>query len=459
MKNLLLLIISLLFFSCTNPAEKKAADQSEKRPIKYPLSGLTPTIFQDSIKIIGGYGSDLFPHPSLEDAFYLLTDRGPNYDWISKDGSEAKGFAIPDYTPRIGLFVRKENTYELVKTILLKGPDGQALTGLPNLPGKGGTNEAAYAADSSLLENDPNGIDPEGLVALKNGDFWVSDEYGPYLMRFDSNGVLKEKFSPFDVDHDKGNSLPRVFRKRRPNRGMEGLTITPDGTKLVGIMQSALYNPDKSVKKYAKICRIMTFDLTTSQTQQYAYVQDYPGLALSGICAISNDKFLVIERDSDYPEVEVDPGKVVISTPSEYKTIMEIDLSEATDISDPRNGALGLTYKIDIADEDKLGEVKDSNTDIISAGYTIEQLKDSLGLAKVGIKPVRKRMVYDLLFSEIPYLHDKAEGIAFFPKDSCIAIVNDNDFAIDSDKKRGVFQKLNRMGEMERTEIYFLKLN
>ncbi|WP_287279809.1 MULTISPECIES: esterase-like activity of phytase family protein [unclassified Okeania] len=47
-----------------------------------------------------------------------------------------------------------------------------------------------------LNENDPErpltgtDFDTEALVIDSNGDLWVGDEYGPYLLRFNSNGVL-----------------------------------------------------------------------------------------------------------------------------------------------------------------------------------------------------------------------------------------------------------------------------
>ena len=38
------------------------------------------------------------------------------------------------------------------------------------------------------VAKDPYGYDSEGLVALPDGTFWVSDEYGPYITHFDANG-------------------------------------------------------------------------------------------------------------------------------------------------------------------------------------------------------------------------------------------------------------------------------
>ena len=75
-------------------------------------------------------------------------------------------------------------------------------------------------------------------MALPDGTFWVSDEYGPYITHFDATGKQIARLSPLD------GSLPVELQNRVINRGMEGLTITPDGNTLVGIMQSALQQPD-----------------------------------------------------------------------------------------------------------------------------------------------------------------------------------------------------------------------
>ena len=60
---------------------------------------------------------------------------------------------------------------------------------------------------------------------------------------------------------------------------MEGLTITPDGKTLVGIMQSALQTPDLDAAKPSKVTtlRIVTVDLKTRATHEYLYLLDNPG--------------------------------------------------------------------------------------------------------------------------------------------------------------------------------------
>jgi hypothetical protein len=71
---------------------------------------------------------------------------------------------------------------------------------------------------------------------------------------------------------------------------MEGLAITPDGKTLVGIMQAAL------IQDGGKTVRIVTIDIRTGATHQYAYTLT-TGSGVSEILAINNHEFLVDERD------------------------------------------------------------------------------------------------------------------------------------------------------------------
>jgi hypothetical protein len=77
---------------------------------------------------------------------------------------------------------------------------------------------------------------------------------------------------------------------RVANKGMEGLAITPDGKKLVGIMQANLEQDKKGS------VRIVTIDLSNRATHEYAY-QLTDGSGASEIVAVNNHQFLVDERD------------------------------------------------------------------------------------------------------------------------------------------------------------------
>lgn len=369
----------------------------------------------------GGYGSSMVQDPNDKTVFYLLTDRGPNIDGTEKN---SKVFANPMFTPQIGKFRLKENVLVFESAIELKNKNGVKLNGLPNPEGKGGSGEKALDTNGNDLGKSEDGIDSEGLARAADGSWWVSDEYGPHIVHFDASGKEIERINPWTT----GKKLPLVFAKRRPNRGMEGLTITPDGKTLVGIMQFPLYNPSKDAVKNSLVIRIVTMDIATGNTKQYVYMMEQPDLqAVSEIAAVSNSTFIVLERDGEYATAAT-RDKV-------FKKIYHIDLSGATDISDDKNGEKGKLLD----------------------GKSVEELKDAATLAANNIIPVKKTLVADLMtdIKEL-YPHDKAEGLAVI-NSSLIAICNDDDFGVTGE---GIYQSkiLPAIKTVDKNGIYFIKL-
>lgn len=369
----------------------------------------------------GGYGSSMVQDPNDKTVFYLLTDRGPNIDGTEKN---SKVFAYPDFTPQIGKFRLKDNVLVFESAIELKNKNGVKLNGLPNPEGKGGSGEKALDTNGNDLGKSEDGIDSEGLARAADGSWWVSDEYGPHIVHFDASGKEIERINPWTT----GKKLPLVFAKRRPNRGMEGLTITPDGKTLVGIMQFPLYNPSKDAVKNSLVIRIITMDIATGNTKQYVYMMERPDLqAVSEIAAVSNSTFIVLERDGEYATAAT-RDKV-------FKKIYHIDLSGATDISDDKNGEKGKQFD----------------------GKSVEELKDAATLTANNIIPVKKTLVADLMtdIKEL-YPHDKAEGLAVI-NSSLIAICNDDDFGVTGE---GIYQSkiLPAIKTVDKNGIYFIKL-
>ncbi|WP_252735741.1 esterase-like activity of phytase family protein [Zobellia sp. B3R18] len=368
----------------------------------------------------GGFGSGATAHPTEEADFYAITDRGPNTNYL-----DGKKFPVAEYTPRIGHFtVTSSGKIELLDEILLKDPRGKTITGIPNPEGKGATGEIPYDAAGNAIPFDDFGLDSEGIVALKDGTFWVSDEYGPHIVHYSANGVQIERISPMGVNEGMGDrKLPAVFAKRRANRGMEGLAITPDEKTLVGIMQSTMYNPEKI---QSNITRIVTFDLETGYTRQYVYVQEKANLSNSEITAISNTEFLVVERD----------GKFAGEGPAQ-KHIYKINLNGATDISG--------------------NNPKDENG-LMIGDKTIEQLTIQ-ELAAANIVPVQKELVVDLV-AEFGYAHDKLEGI-WIMNSNTLAFINDDDFAVSDNDGDGVIEQKILPGttDIDASSLYMVKTN
>lgn len=159
-----------------------------------------------------GYGSSLVFKDIKNDGtieFYGITDRGPNGDIPKyiKDGKKKSGkfFPTPEFTPSIGVIAvhPSENRADIIQSIPLKA-DGKPITGKPLPNGlTGSTNELALNFDMQNLGTDKNGLDTEGITVDKNGNFWISDEYGPFIFKADKNGNILEKYGP-------GTGLPTI---------------------------------------------------------------------------------------------------------------------------------------------------------------------------------------------------------------------------------------------------------
>jgi len=364
-----------------------------------------------------GYGSSLTPVPHRPGYFYGLTDRGPNAD--APDGNKSE--MLLDFTPQIGEFRLVGGKAELVRKVLLKGPKslgGVRYSGRPPhdtsevIDDVAATN--ANGGTPVPVSKDPYGYDSEGLVALPDGTFWVSDEYGPYVTHFDANGyelgrLTPYKDSPDNAFHKIVGYLPSELAYRAKNKGMEGLTVTPDGSTLVGVMQSALQQPDLGSTKAGNVAptRIVTIDLRTFATKQYLYLLDDPadtGDANSEITALSSTRFLVDERDGNFE-------------PSARKTLYAVDISDATDVS-------GLT----IGGKSPEAYVGKAGTDAALTALTS---------AGVDVAPKQRYLDVGALVSQLDpsgsfFAHDKVEGVATADGGRTLYLSNDDDFGIDT---------------------------
>jgi hypothetical protein len=135
---------------------------------------------------------------------------------------------LPTFAPSIAKFSVSGAHAMLEQTITLQTGAGTAYSGRDNAQNPNG--DVLKDLNGILLATDVNGYDSEGLVALADGTFWVSDEYGPFITHFDASGKQMGRLSPLDA------SLPAELARRDANRGVEGLSVTPDGSTLVAIM-------------------------------------------------------------------------------------------------------------------------------------------------------------------------------------------------------------------------------
>jgi hypothetical protein len=232
-----------------------------------------------------------------------LGDRGPNLKIataIERYGLDhlaslqplagAKVLPLPSFQPSLAELQVDGERVTLIRTLPLRTPE-RPLSGLA-LPG---TAEAAmeptFDLDGRPLAPDPAGVDTEGLAALADGGFWVSEEYGPSILRVDALGIVRARWTP-----------PGAGR-RRLNRGFEGLAISADERWLYVLFQSALVGDEPMAT------RIWTLDARDgSVAGDHAYPFDLPesfaeddpvsasDLKACELLCIGSDRLLVLER-------------------------------------------------------------------------------------------------------------------------------------------------------------------
>jgi len=330
------------------------------------LSGLTYSLEnQAPANMLGGLGSAIAYDVGKK--FLLLPDRGPNatpFDALIDDTvSYVNRFhtvemnldANPAGPLPFTLTARLQTTTLLSSSSPLVYGTGAGLGVGSGVPLINSANQFFFTGRSDNFDPAGNSwnsnsarFDTEGIRVSADGEsVFISDEYGPYVYQFDRfSGVrlrsyaLPQKFyvanqHPVGNDEITGNTIGRTA-----NKGMEGLAITPDGTKLVGIMQNALIQDANEGGAAVNLLRIVTIDVANGTTHECAYLLT-TGSGVSEILAINSHEFLVDERDGKGRE----GGSGGSSNDARVKQLFKIDLDNAVDVSD-EDGATAAMHAV-----------------------------------------------------------------------------------------------------------------
>lgn len=374
---------------------------------------LSPTTTNSANTNRLGFFSDLY-YDHFEDVYYSLADRGPGGGTISYN-TRVQKFSLD-----VNLTTGAISNFNLLKTTLF-------------------TNNGNYnGLNPTALNGNPGTLglsfDPEGFAVGPTGHFFVSDEYGPSIYEFQQDGSFLRAFTTPDnlIPKDSDGNLNFVddddviVTGRQDNRGFEGLTLSPDGTKLFAILQDPLVNEgDGNDGRTSRNLRIAEFDTTTGESvAQYIYQLEnladinnrIPGtdddfedddqgrsIGVSSITALNDHEFLVIERDNRGLGVEDPTGTAPVGSKQVYK----IDLTGATDVS-----------SISLAGSSTLSS---------------------------GVTPVAKSTFLDIataLQDAGQVIPEKFEGLAIGPQlaDGSYAVIvgTDSDFSVTQDDDLGV---------------------
>jgi len=310
-----------------------------------------------NVDTLGGIFSGMYLNPTA------IAQNGGTYSGIFWAGPD-RGFGdgLTDYHPRAQQMTlsvtpyygpypapgQNQITFANIGT-LLWSQNGQFFTG--------------YNPDDTNVQTHPQSpatsvgagkwsLDSEGIVRTADGGFYVSDEYGPFIYRFNNAGVLQTVLvPPLAIIPKSGPTYPRINNfglaipqvptndsGRYVNRGLEGLSITPDGRKLVSVLQSPCQQDGES-RNPSRNTRILIFDIDQASPTYHEPIAEYiyqctlnaaearnRHTPISEILALSDKQFLLIERDAR--------GRGGDAGPILYKKVVLADVSNASNILD-----------------------------------------------------------------------------------------------------------------------------
>jgi hypothetical protein len=374
--------------------------------------------------------------------FYVLPDRGYNVEGTTDYRARLNKVSVK-FRPIEGAATESaaaEGNAIMLKvedTILLTDAAGEPMSGLD--PSEGGVKPAAGAIPA--LPQTVNGrvaLDPEGIVLLADGSFFISDEYGPYIYRFSPTGKMLSAIRPLDAiipkrqgrDHFSANAPAADAKKPNPenpetgrqnNQGFEGLALAPDGKHLVTILQSATRQDGGDKPETRNYTRVFYYDITNPDQAKLVrhYVVSLPVFdnaegkkrvaAQSELLALDDSRFLLLCRDGN--------GFGTKNAQSLYRKIELLDVTGATNLAGGKYD--GVTP---LAPGGKL------EADIVPAKLTsFIDINDSAELAKFGL--------HNGAPNDRTNLSEKWEGLGLVPaldsanpRDFFLFVVNDNDF-------------------------------
>lgn len=343
---------------------------------------------------------------------WAITDRGPNGLLAGKRGRSKdarRTLPVPGFAPLLVELALvppaagEVGTLHVVRTLPIKDAHGKPASGRP--VGGGNQRPLLHPKTGAELPWDPLGLDPEGLVRLPDGRFWVAEEYVPSLLEIAADGTIRERFTP--AGSGGRDVLPAAYARRRDNRGFESLTGSPDGGLLYCLLQSPIEG-DVERRRRPRNVRLLVFDVARRRpVAEHLYPLGRPadeggdarGAAADGKVSAA---------------AWVGPGRLLVLEHSdEDSRIYDVELARTTDtLAAPAQRVLDAAEALEEA-----GVAPVRKTLCVDLKPLARQFQSAIEPAAVApMKPA------DLKF----------EGLAVLDGGR-VAIVNDNDFDMGPD--------------------------
>ncbi|MFM2402972.1 MAG: hypothetical protein RL223_852 [Pseudomonadota bacterium] len=185
-------------------------------------------------------------------------------------------------------------------------------------------------------------------IQVVNGEWWIGDEFGPYVLRTDATGRVlgvvetvvggKPLRGPDHYLNGRLGNLPgEVAFEVRRSGGFEPMAQSPDGRTLYPMFEWPLYDAaSKGFERHGgqTYTRILELDVATRSygTRQWKYKFEVDGNVAADFQLLDATTGLVIERDDASEGVApACPGESradCFSHPARFKRIYKIDLAQ-----------------------------------------------------------------------------------------------------------------------------------
>ena len=151
-------------------------------------------------------------------------------------------------------------------------------------------------ADRLLTGGD---IDPESLQLGRDGDLWVGDEFGPWILHFDSKGRLLDPPFPLPggLQSPSNPHLGGQPATQPGSRGLEAMAISPNGKFLYAVLEGPTVADSIANPLRRHIFEFSVKDEAfTGRTWQYR-VENTAHL-VADMAALDRHHLVLIERDA-----------------------------------------------------------------------------------------------------------------------------------------------------------------
>jgi hypothetical protein len=381
------------------------------------------------------------PDGSYAGVVSTLPDRGPNNVGPFASTSD---YANRVHTNRFTLTpAAGKATLAPAGGFLLRDATGATFTGMD--PGKGQVTRdgMTYPSPASGPGVGHISLDSEAIARLPDGSFYIGDEYAPRLYLFDRAGrqigaippvpaLAPMKDGKLDFSAEKAPTTGR-----RNNQGLEAVSVSPDGTRLFAILQSATMQDSAVGAQTRNNTRVLVYDISKTRTPAKPighYVLQLPVLrengdggapdataAQSEMLALNDSQFLVLARDGN------GRGKGTPLAPS-YKAILLVDLKGATNLA-------GTPYEQDVVPVAKDGVLKADiapvkQVELVNLLNPTQLARFGMNLSTAPSTPLSLPEKIEAM-SLAPVLDPKA------PNDVFLLVGNDNDFETSEGRVAG----------------------